>query len=154
MSIINRPRAVKSTALNPAKGFSLIEVLVALLILSIGLLSLAGVQVRGVSSNYSALQRSQAILCAYDIVERMRANRDTACQASFPYQIGLEDEPVGGTELVQKDLTGWRGNVGNLPEGKGAIAMSDLGNDRILVTVLVQWNERKEIQQISVETIL
>lgn len=58
----------------PALGFTLIEVLVAVLILAIGLLGLAELQVVGLRNNYNAYLRSQAILLAYDIAERMRAN--------------------------------------------------------------------------------
>ncbi|TAN53112.1 MAG: type IV pilus modification protein PilV [Methylococcaceae bacterium] len=58
----------------PAFGFTLIEVLVAVLILAIGLLGLAELQVVGLRNNHNAYLRSQAILLAYDIAERMRAN--------------------------------------------------------------------------------
>ncbi|ABA89397.1 type IV pilus minor pilin PilV [Syntrophotalea carbinolica DSM 2380] len=136
-------------------GFSLIEVLVALLILSIGLIGLAGVQTRGVTTNYSALQRSQATLYAYDIVERMRANRETARLSSWPYEIDFGNTPDGGLPtLVQQDLTGWLGSVDDLPNGEGAITMTNLGNGRIRATIQVRWDEKGDPQLITVETIL
>ncbi len=55
-------------------GFSLLEVLIALLVLSIGLLGLAGLQTLGLKFNMQSYQRTQAALLAYDIVDRMRAN--------------------------------------------------------------------------------
>lgn len=55
-------------------GFTLIEVLVTLLIFSMGLLAVAGLQTISKKANYDALQRSTASLLANDIIERMRAN--------------------------------------------------------------------------------
>ena len=56
------------------QGFTLLEVLVTLLIVSIGFLGLAGLQVTGLRSNLSADARGQASLMVNDIIERMRAN--------------------------------------------------------------------------------
>ena len=55
-------------------GFSLLEVLVSVVILSIGLLGMAGIQLKGLSSNNSANLRTQATLLANDLAERMHAN--------------------------------------------------------------------------------
>ncbi|MEX0899455.1 MAG: type IV pilus modification protein PilV [Gammaproteobacteria bacterium] len=57
-----------------SRGFTLIEVLVTLLIFSIGLLAVAGLQTISKKANYDALQRTTASLLASDIIERMRAN--------------------------------------------------------------------------------
>ena len=56
------------------KGFTLIEVLVTVVVVSIGLLGLAGLQINGLRANMSSEARSKATLLASDIVERMRAN--------------------------------------------------------------------------------
>ncbi len=55
-------------------GYSLIEVLIAIVVTSIGLLGLAAMQATGLRNNHSAYQRSQATVLAYDIADRMRAN--------------------------------------------------------------------------------
>lgn len=60
--------------MNKVLGFSLIEVLIALLVLALGLLGLAGLQVTSLKNNLSAYNRSQATLLAYDLADRMRAN--------------------------------------------------------------------------------
>ncbi|NOS87695.1 MAG: type IV pilus modification protein PilV [Methylococcaceae bacterium] len=57
------------------RGFTLIEVLVAMVVLSIGLLGLAGLQATSLKSNQSAYHRSQATQLAYEMADRMRANR-------------------------------------------------------------------------------
>jgi len=57
-----------------SKGFSLIEVLVTLVILGVGLLGMAGMQLTGVQANQGAYLRSQANFIASDITDRLRAN--------------------------------------------------------------------------------
>lgn len=57
-----------------SRGFSLIEVLIALLVLSIGLLGLAALQTTSLQFNTGSLLRTQATFLAYDILDRMRAN--------------------------------------------------------------------------------
>jgi len=57
-------------------GFTLIEILVAMLILAIGMLGIAAMQLRGLQYNHDAYLRSQVNLLAYNISDRMRLNRD------------------------------------------------------------------------------
>lgn len=65
------------------KGLSLLEVLVSLVLLSIGLLGLAGLQATALKSGHSASMRSQATILAYDILDEMRANSIQASAGSF-----------------------------------------------------------------------
>lgn len=62
-------------------GFSLLEVLVALLVLSIGLLGLALLQTTSLRMNTESYSRTQATILAYDIIDRMRVN--SAARASY-----------------------------------------------------------------------
>lgn len=55
-------------------GFTLIEILITVIVLSIGLLGLAGLQINGLRANMSSEARSKASALANDIAERMRAN--------------------------------------------------------------------------------
>ena len=63
-----------------ARGLTLIEVLITLFIFSIGLLTVAGMQVIAKKANFEAVQRTTATFVAYDILERMRANSDRLAQ--------------------------------------------------------------------------
>ncbi|MBV1952416.1 MAG: type IV pilus modification protein PilV [Cycloclasticus sp.] len=63
-----------TTKLNTSKGFSLIEVMVAVFVLAIGLLGIAGLQVTAIKSNHTAMSRTQSTQLAYDLADRMRAN--------------------------------------------------------------------------------
>ena len=60
------------------KGFTLLEVLITVVILAIGLLGLAGLQVNGMKNNLSAEQRGLASQLAYDMADRIRGNREEA----------------------------------------------------------------------------
>jgi type IV pilus assembly protein PilV len=66
-----------------AAGFSLIEVLVAMFVFSIGLLGLAMLQLNGMRFNTDAYFRTQATLLAYDIIDRMRANPNGASSGYY-----------------------------------------------------------------------
>jgi type IV pilus assembly protein PilV len=70
-----------SLTLNRQRGASLIEVLVALLIFTVGLLGLAAMQLNSLQSVADSGQRSQSVWLMQDFIERMRANPDgTAAQ--------------------------------------------------------------------------
>jgi len=85
--------------MNPAapmyrsRGVSLIEVLVSLVILSLGVLAVVGLQLVTKRNNADAGQRTLAAQFAYDMAERMRANASTATLPS--YLIGTTDAPAG-----------------------------------------------------------
>ncbi len=64
-------------------GITLLEVLVALVILSVGMLGLAGLQAAGLSANGDAEQRTQAALVTNDMIERMRANPAAVSAGSY-----------------------------------------------------------------------
>lgn len=78
------------------RGFTLVEVLVAVVILSVGLLGLAGLQATSLRSNHSGYMRSQATILAYDLVDRMRANRQVALSTNT-YLTEFDDAPEGVT---------------------------------------------------------
>ena len=137
-------------------GISLIEMLIALLVLSFGLLGMAGLQAYSLRNNTNAYYRSQATVLAYEIVDRMRANRVAAVGAepgrrnsSFAstYNISLGDIPPTGTTIAQRDLREWklalRGNSttqGRLPSGDGAVACSGL---TAICTITVRWDDSR-----------
>jgi type IV pilus assembly protein PilV len=119
-------------------GFTLVEALVALLCLSIGLLGIAGLQLTGLRNNLSSSFRSQATFLSYDIVDRMRANRNQRLQ----YVAGYGAAPaVGG--LPQADLTAWKAALAaTLPVGDGSVAVGGANNTE--VTVTVRWDDARD----------
>jgi type IV pilus assembly protein PilV len=87
-------------------GFSLIEVLVTILILMVGLLGLAGLQGRAVTSQMEAYQRSQALILLKDMGDRISANRHNAAS----YVTGTTPRGTGFNGSAVEDCSGLAGS--------------------------------------------
>lgn len=87
----------------PQHGFSLVEVLIALAVLSIGLLGLAALQTVSLRVGHDSYQRTQATMLAYDIVDRMRAN--PVALAAGKYNNVLVGTNSGSTDCVSLSCT-------------------------------------------------
>ena len=126
-------------------GFTLIEVLVTLVIVSLGLLGIVGIIANSLKVNQSANSRTQASWLANDIIDRMRANRETARITPAAYTINFATcaaIPAAGT-VAQTDLNQWCGLVtAALPAGTGSVAfVTTPGTLVVTATVTVQWND-------------
>jgi len=92
------------------RGTTLFEVLIALVIASIGLLGLAGLQMRMQLSDVESYQRAQALLLLDDMANRLEANRDQAATyvtgPGAPLGSGMTC-PTTTTTLVQTDTQQW-----------------------------------------------
>lgn len=95
------------------QGASLIEVLVAVLILSLGLLGMAALQSRAVKGNQSSAQRSQAVMLSHYVIDVMRVDRESAKGGSYNTGTNFICDPAafGGSSLAQTTLNGWLGAV-------------------------------------------
>ena len=80
-------------------GFSTIELLISLVIMSIGVLGMAGLQLVSMQQNRSALLQGEAIMLANDILDRIRAN------PSSTYDVDLDDVPTLTTNCVGNSCT-------------------------------------------------
>jgi len=142
------------------RGFTLIEVLVTVIILAIGLLGLAGLQLTALKYNHSAYMRSQAIILTNDITDRMRANLDMATAGNYSIALGVVPavvscEGVGANcspaDVAAADLSDWKQQLAAvLPSGDGAIVQNGS-----LFTITLQWDDSRGEQapvQLSVET--
>lgn len=90
----------RSVAMRAQAGTSLLEVLIAVVVLSVGLLGLAGLQVAGLRVNQGAIQRSQATMLAYDVFDRMRSDRTAALAGK--YDVGTTS-PVSTGDLSDSE---------------------------------------------------
>ena len=102
-------------------GFGLVEVLVSIVIVSIGLLGLAGLQTRALQENNAAYLRSQASILVYDMFERLRSNSKYA--ATNNYNTATATTTDDG--LAAADLKDWQSEITRtLPNGKGVVSCS------------------------------
>jgi type IV pilus assembly protein PilV len=128
-------------------GFTLIEVLIAVVLLAGGLLGLAALQAAGLSNNQSAYNRSQATQLAYDIADRMRANpKAAASYLANPSTANATATACSSSantctpaQLAVKDLYDWGVDLDNtLPNGEGRVAVAGS-----VYTVTVSWDDDK-----------
>lgn len=125
-----------------AGGFTLIEILVTLLIASVGLLGIAALHSFSMRNNYDALMRSHASALAGDITDRMRINRAAVYAASSDYMVNFDQtKPVTtGSPPAIVDLAQWKQSLASqLPDGDGQIRI-DLATR--IVTIDIRWGER------------
>ena len=137
-------------------GFSLLEVLVALLVLSVGLLGLAALQTVGLKFNQQSYQRTQAILQAYDMIDRIRANPVAKANGDYnvvspgyipPSYSNCEGTPCSPTQLANYDIALWNAaNASFLAEGEGEIETN--GTVR---TISIRWKENDLLKTFIVE---
>ena len=133
--------------MNKNAGFTLIEVLIAMLVLAVGLLGLAGLQVAGLKNNQSAYNRSQATQLAYDLADRMRANivgkasYTTILPSSATAKANcLTTTGCSPADLAQNDLYEWNYAVSNgLPSGIGTIAVA-----ANIFTIRITWDDDQD----------
>jgi type IV pilus assembly protein PilV len=128
-----------------SQGFSLIEVLVAMLLLIIGVLGAAGMQLNALKYSQTSGSRTQATFLAYTIVDMMRAN-STAAMAN-EYNIALGAAAPDGNSVAQQDLQNWVAQVQGLPNGKGSVdrepSVNAAGQTINMVTVTLTWDESR-----------
>lgn len=136
------------------RGFTLLEVLVAVIVLSIGLLGAAALNVTSIRFNHGSLLHSQASLLAVEIVERMRLN---AAQArAGVYDFALNDplptttndcEAVGvnctPSQLANFDRARWAARMSALLPGGDAAVATDATVDPARVVVTLQWDDSR-----------
>ncbi len=159
MSLNNRFSPV-ATDSHCSAGFTLIEVLVAVVVLSIGLLGLAGLQTFNVRSVGSAYQYTQAIYLANNIADRMRANNNGVSNTGgdVGYDNLLVTTLPGGSNcfaggcgspaaVANADAIEWFNEIAaQLPSGAGMVRVNDTGvrvgtTDPFRITVM--WDDQR-----------
>ena len=149
-------------------GFTLVEVLVAVLVVSIGLLGVAKLVLAAVKANDSAYFRGQATDLAYEILDNMRANRTYALASpGYAVTFGAYANPgftclgAGNTcspqQIAEYDLYMWKlhlnpANVGvtgltaALPSGDGQVQMcfpsvAGCPSGQVTATITIEWDD-------------
>lgn len=133
-------------------GYSLLEILIAMAITSVGLFGLAGMQAAGLKNNHSAYHRSQATVLAYDIADRMRANRSSIDNYLTSYMTLAEAKTMGATlgcnstsgcstvQMARNDLIDWDTDLTTaLPGATGIITVTGS-----VYTISVNWDDDRD----------
>lgn len=119
------------------RGVSLLEVLISIVVLSIGLLGFAGLQAASLKNNTSAYQRGLATMMAYDVIDRMRADLPNCAT----YAVGPGAAGAG-------DVKNWKDGVkAALPGGNASIVIA-AGT----VTVTILWDDNRDANPIQFTT--
>ncbi|MCB1865627.1 MAG: type IV pilus modification protein PilV [Chromatiales bacterium] len=105
------------------RGFTVWEVLVAVVLLAVGLLGIAGLQLSSLQGNHSAYQRTLVTAMASDISERIRANEnDCDCIT--------DNDTCTTSQLVACTPSGWNTELASqLPEGEGIVCRDSTPDD-------------------------
>ena len=122
-------------------GFSLIEVLVSIVILSVALLGTAGLMGASMRNTNTAYMRSQATVLADDYMDRMRANVGEATSGRYNVDFGPTCASTGG--LAGWDCEEWTTNVSTtLPGGDAEVRVTPAPDG--IVTITINWGDETD----------
>lgn len=125
-------------------GFTLVEVLIALIVLSVGMLGIAGLYVHSMQAGRTSMFRHHAVTLAGDVAERIRANPRAGAVYAGPgnnNQCVAADRNCTSEEMAQHDIFTWSQQAGDtLPDG----AVSIVYNGGLIppeYRITVSWSE-------------
>ena len=102
---------VLTSRLHRQAGLSLVEVLVTMVIVSVGLLGVAGLQLKALKNTYASFQRSLATLQAQDLADRLWASTCVLSNATQRDNIKSEWQAVHSASAATKlSMPSWSGN--------------------------------------------
>jgi type IV pilus assembly protein PilV len=147
------------------RGFTLIEVLVSFVVLTVGLLGVAGLQMTGMRSVQGSVYRYEAARLSEELTDRMRANLSGVRDGGYiSSDVGTE---TGGTctsctpvQWAKKDLVAWYTELDEALQisasgstAKAKISCSDgaCAEDAI-VTITIEWGERADLEERDADT--
>lgn len=123
------------------RGMTLIEILVAIVILSIGLLGLAGLQLKGMQVNQGSTYRWQAAALAEDLADRIRADSAGAKAGYYAITAGVagSTSPNAGTAAALQE---WLSRVKALPSGSADV-LAVAGGAPNQMQIKVTWDDSR-----------
>lgn len=146
------PRPITPPSGQRQRGVGLLETLVALVVLALGLLGLAAMKAQVLRNSQSAMDRTQATLLSYQILDAMRANPIDARNGRYNMTMRCEIPGTPST-LVAHDLHYWmkslKDNLGPRESTCGAIQCTDRS-----CTITIQWDDSRGTGGSSNQTLL
>lgn len=135
----NRRNRSRVSMRRPARGTTLIEVLIAVVVLSFGLLGIAAMQMTALRHSQSSMDRSQATVHSYAILDAMRANLAVARIGGYDLTPMTCSAPAPGT-LAQNDLNAW---MTSLKQSMGESACARIVCGGVECEITVQWDDSR-----------
>ncbi|MCB1690882.1 MAG: type IV pilus modification protein PilV [Halioglobus sp.] len=146
----------KPFALRRDRGFTLIEVLVTVIILAVGLLGLAGLQMSSMNNQLESYQRAQAMLMLEDMANRIRSNavaaKAGAYAAASDYGLRAEEDCSTKVLTAERDLCEWNlalagsgvtldtKNAGSVLGARGCVeSIPGTANGEINIRLTIAW---------------
>ncbi len=141
------------------RGVSLLESLVAILVMALGVLGILGIQMRTLADTQTGVRRAQAIKLIEDLSERIRTNPDglgnlsayVSTWATTPSSASCSGSGCDPAQLAARDLYIWKTNVqSTLPLGDAAIFLSSAettAGDRRQLGVMIGWRENERARE-------
>lgn len=127
------------------QGFTLLEALISLVILSIGMLGIAALYVEGLRAGRTAIYRTTAVTLAADLMDRIRANRGAQVAYAGAPQLNNcvnRDNDCTPLQMAQHDLRLWQDDVdARMPPGTDVDVQFAPGLAVNTYTITIQWPE-------------
>jgi type IV pilus assembly protein PilV len=140
-------------AVRATRGFSLIEVLVALIIMSVGMLGIASLYVQSMQAGRTSLFRHNAVTLAGDVADRIRANPTAGAAyagAGADFNCIAQGTNCSAPQMAAQDVLVWSDQATNtLPDGAVDIVI-DAGAVPPTYQITVRWNEPEGAQNYTV----
>ena len=141
-------RSLRARGQKKHRGFTMLEILITLAIITIWLLGSANVQTFALKLNKAAQFRTQAVMLASEMAERIEANKLAALTGAYVYSGGVVSSSLDCTtatcaanDLRDFDLAEWTTRLAaTLPSGTATITPDT--NTPINYTILVSWTDR------------
>ena len=144
-------------------GFSLVEVIITMGVMSYGLLGIAGLQLSAMSKSRVTFERNQATLLANDLVERMRANLPAALNGGYDLAAGSTptgsagackgaQANCGASDMAAADLAEWTRRVDAiLNDATADVDVTVVGGTESSVTLTLTWggNQMTVVAELS-----
>lgn len=140
------PRRPNYHSPSHSRGVGLIEVLIAVLVMAIGMLGIASMQATALRNSQSSLERSQAVIHSYAILDAMRANLVAARNGAYHMDALVCDVPAGGSSLAAGDQQRWIEAIQNTLGDTACGQVSCLqipGSDQRDCEITVRWNDER-----------
>lgn len=142
MLITNQKHAPRSQ-----RGFSLVEVLIALVIMSVGMLGIAGLYVHSMRAGRTSMLRHNAVTLAGDIADRIRANP----RAAVAYTgVGANNNCVAANtdcnegQMAAHDILSWDQQAAETMPNGDVVVIFDNSVSPPLYTITISWDEPGE----------